>query len=135
MWREHSAIRYSIDSLAAALGIVPVQPALAADIDTATRRQLDVLMGVPGGRPLDRTYANQQIASHELMLDYLPKFAAAAEHSELRTLLDAIKVKLNAHLARGRALKAEYARADSTKAAADSARRARARQRTSIPER
>ena len=126
MAREHSAIRYTIDSIAATLGVTPVLPALSAEIDSVTRRHLEMLY-VPGGRPLDRAYVNEQIASHEYMLDYLTKFAAAVERPELRTVMDTISAKLKTHLASGRALKAQYVKADSLKAAADSARRARRR--------
>jgi predicted outer membrane protein len=129
MSREHSAIRYSIDSLAGTLGVTPVLPALAIDIDTATRRQLARLEVAPGGRPLDRAYVNQQIESHELMLAYLSRFKAAAEHRELQTLMDTVRTRLKAHLTQARSLKLQFARVDSAKASADSARRARA-QRT-----
>jgi predicted outer membrane protein len=128
MSREHSAIRYTLDSIGTSLKIAPVLPALAADVDSATRRHIAVLENAAGGRPLDRAYVNTQIASHELMIGYLAKFSAAAERSELRRVLDSISVKLEAHLAQGRKLKAQYARGDSMKAAADSARRARRRQ-------
>jgi hypothetical protein len=126
MAREHSAMRYAIDSLALTLQLAPILPALGHEIDSVTQRQLETLQ-VPGGRPLDRAYVNEQIASHELMLDYTAKFAAAAEHAQLRALLDTISGRLKAHLARGRTLKKQFAQADSAKAAADSARRARLR--------
>ena len=124
MAQEHADIRHGIDSLTSALGITPVPPALAADLDSATRRQL-AMLEVPGGRPLDRAYVNEQIASHEMMLDYLTKFSASAERAELRALIDRINGRLKGHLSRARALKTQYAQADSAKAAADSARRVR----------
>jgi putative membrane protein len=126
MAREHAAIRYSIDSLAEALKLTPVLPALSAEIDSVTRQQLTMLY-VPGGRPLDRAYVKEQIASHEYMLDYLTKFGAAAERQELRAMMDTISAKLKTHLTSGRALKAEYEKADSLKAVRDSVRRARNR--------
>jgi predicted outer membrane protein len=126
MAREHAAMRYTIDSVATTLGLNLVLPALGFEIDSVTTRQLTML-NVPGGRPLDRAYVRQQIASHEYMLDYLTKFAAAAERQELRPVIDTLRAKVKRHLAAGRALQAQYARADSAKAAADSARRSRRR--------
>jgi predicted outer membrane protein len=126
MAREHAAIRYTIDSVAASLGMTPVLPALASEIDSATRRHLTMLE-VAGGRPLDRAYVKEQIASHEYMIDYVTKFAAAAERQALRTAMDTISAKLKTHLASGRALQVEYAKADSLKAVRDSVRRERNR--------
>jgi predicted outer membrane protein len=126
MAREHAAIRYTIDSVAASLGMTPVLPALASEIDSATRRHLTMLE-VAGGRPLDRAYVKEHIASHEYMIDYVTKFAAAAERQALRTAMDTISAKLKTHLASGRALQVEYAKADSLKAVRDSVRRERNR--------
>lgn len=124
MARDHAAIRYTIDSVAASLGVTPVLPALGNEIDSVTRRHLTMLE-VPGGRPLDRAYVKEQVASHEYMLDYLTKFAAAAERQELRTAMDTISAKLKMHLASGRALQVQYAKSDSLKVVRDSVRRAR----------
>jgi predicted outer membrane protein len=127
MSRQHADIRYTLDSIATALNMAPVLPALAADVDSATRRHVEALTAVEGGRPLDRAYVKTQIASHELMLDYLAKFSAAAQRDELRRVIDSINAKLKVHLAQGRALRAQFANADSAKAARDSVRRARVR--------
>jgi predicted outer membrane protein len=127
MSRQHADIRYTLDSIATALNMAPVLPALAADVDSATRRHVDALTAVEGGRPLDRAYVRSQIASHELMIDYLAKFSAAAQRDELRRVIDSINAKLKVHLAQGRALRAQFANADSAKAVRDSVRRARLR--------
>jgi hypothetical protein len=66
MAREHAVIRYTIDSLAEALKMTPMLPALGAEIDSVTRQQLTMLYVPVDGRSTGRMW-KEQIASHEYM--------------------------------------------------------------------
>ena len=120
MARDHAAMQHSADSLAGRMHVTAVPPALGQQIDSTLREQLDELAD-KRGRALDRSYVGEQVATHRMMIDYFQKFGAVAERRELVTLLDSQTVRLNAHLARARALQESFARADSARS--DSASR------------
>lgn len=121
MAREHSALQRSIDSAADAFRIVPVAPALGHLVQRRMQLQLDSVYG-HGGRAFDRAYLDQQIASHQLMREYLVRLAAVAQHPGLHDVLTALADSVQSQLERAKAMRLIFAEADS--AAADSAARA-----------
>jgi putative membrane protein len=80
---EHSALQHSADSLAAMLHIVPVAPALTEQVNAAFQAQIDSILG-NRGMAFDRAYVQQQIASHQLMADYLSQLSGEVEVAEVR---------------------------------------------------
>lgn len=124
MSREHSAMQRSIDSIAEALKLVPVTPALAPLVRARMQVQIDS-MWQHAGRGFDRAYLDQAVSSHQLMQLYLSRLSAAAENPALRQMLAVASDSVQSQLKRATALRTAIASADS--AAADSAARRAAR--------
>lgn len=126
MAAEHAALQRSADSLATSMKIAPVPGALTGDVMAIFQSQIDSAMAGRGGSALDRAYVGQQVASHTLMSDYLDQFVQLAQRPELRGWLEAAGSRVDAQLARAKAVQGQLAVADSI--VADSlARRAEAR--------
>lgn len=116
--QEHQAMQHSVDSVAAAARIAPVAPAMAAQLDTTLKLQVDSLAMYRGGA-LDRAFLQQQVNSHQLMASYLDEMTSMAEHPEVQGLLASMSGHAAEQAARARAMQIALVRADST-AAADS---------------
>ena len=101
--REHADLQHSADSLAARLHITPIAPALAKPWISVMQSQIDSMRR---GRTmtLDRAFVHQQVASHELMLDYLQQLAPAAQSSDLQTMLNDAAKRVASQLDRARVL-------------------------------
>lgn len=117
--REHAELQHSVDSLSERLHLMPIAPALGQTISATLQSQLDTLRRTYG-RALDRAFMRQQVATHQLMTDYMTKFAAVAERPEIQRLFAAAKDSMSAQLSRARTLQMALAIADSV-ASADSA--------------
>lgn len=124
MAREHSAMQRTMDSIAGALQIEPVKPALGTLVQLRMQRQIDSIY-MHGGRAFDRAFLDQQIASHRLMYDYLSRLAAVAERPALQQVLTTAADSVRSQTARAVELRTMLAKQDS--AAADSAAKAAAR--------
>lgn len=124
MAREHSAMQRTIDSVAGALQLAPVTPALGTLVQLRMQRQIDSIY-LHGGRAFDRAFLDQQIASHRLMYEYLVGLAAAAERPALQRVLTTAADSVRSQGARAAELRAFFAKQDS--AAADSAAKRAAR--------
>jgi predicted outer membrane protein len=122
--REHAELQHSVDSLSERLHLTPIAPALAQTISATLQSQLDTLRRTYG-RALDRAFVRQQVATYQLMTDYMTEFAAVAERAEMQSLFTAAKDSMSAQLSRARTLQAALALADSV--AADSAAKVAAR--------
>lgn len=136
MAAEHAELQHSVDSVAQAIGIEPIAPALSQSISATMQTQIDSLYGVYGGA-LDRAFLRQQAQGHAVMADYVTKLAGVAEHPELQALLASAAKTVTAQLSRAQSLQAAFATADSTAHADSLARRAardsaRARRKRSI---
>lgn len=131
--REHAELQHSVDSLSERLHLMPIAPALGQTISATLQSQLDTLRRTYG-RALDRAFIRQQVATHQLMTDYVTKFAAVAERPEIQSLFAAAKDSMSAQLSRARTLQMALAIADSV-ASADSAAKVakRARRTTARP--
>ncbi len=124
--RDHRAIQHSVDSVAAVTRIAPVTPALAESIGAAMQAQLD---SIQGGRMLDRSFVQQQIAGNELMASYADQLAAVSERPEVQGVMAMAALRARAQRDRARAVEASFAMADSI--AADSAAKASLRKKRS----
>ena len=131
--REHAELQHSVDSLSERLHLMPIAPALGQTISATLQSQLDTLRRTYG-RALDRAFIRQQVATHQLMTDYMTKFAAVAERPEIQSLFAPAKDSMSAQLSRARTLQMALAIADSV-ASADSAAKVakRARRTTARP--
>jgi len=117
--REHAELQHSVDSLAERIHLAPIAPALAQTVSSTMQSQIDTVRRTYG-RALDRVFIREQVASHQLMADYLAEAAAVAERPEVQSLISSAKGRVSAQLTHARALQSRLAVADST-AAADSA--------------
>jgi predicted outer membrane protein len=126
MAAEHAALQRSADSLATSMKLAPVPGALTGDVIAIFQTQIDSATAGRGGSALDKAYVGQQVASHTLMSEYLDQFVQLAQRPELRGWLEAAGSRVDAQLARAKAVQGQLAMADSI--VADSlARRAEAR--------
>ena len=121
MYREHSALQHSIDSLVDAAHIVPVLPALGTTIRGQMQAQIDSIYQ-HGGRGFDRAYVMQAVAGHQLMAQYLTQLSAVADAPAVSTLIGSLTTAVQSQLTRANAMRTIFAVADSI--AADSAQRA-----------
>jgi predicted outer membrane protein len=124
MARAHADLQHSVDSLIDQIHVAPVAPALAQPLGVQMQAQVDSLSGL--GKGLDRAYVREQVASHELMSEYLAELAGIAERPEVGALLASAAMRVDTVLVRARALDAMLTAADSV-AAADSASQREAR--------
>ncbi len=124
--RDHRAIQHSVDSVAAVTRIAPVTPALAQSIGAAMQLQVD---SIQGGRMLDRSFVQQQIAGNELMASYADQLAAVAERPEVQGVMSMAASRARVQRDRAKAVQAAFAMADSI--AADSAAKASLRKKRS----
>lgn len=124
MAREHSAMQRTMDSIAGALQIAPVKPALGTLVQLRMQRQIDSIY-MHDGRAFDRAFLDQQIASHRLMHEYLVRLSAVAERPALRHVLTTAADSVQSQTARAVEMRTMFAKQDS--AAADSAAKREAR--------
>lgn len=124
LYREHTEMQHSIDSLAQFAHITPVLPALGAAIRGQMQAQIDTIYQ-HGGRGFDRAYVMQTVAGHQLMSQYLNQLSAVADAPAVSTLIGSLSTAVQSQISRGNSMKAMFAVADSV--AADSVRRAEAR--------
>ena len=124
MYREHTALQHSIDSLAAAAHIAPVLPALGTTIRGQMQAQIDTIYQ-HGGRGFDRAYVTQAVAGHQLMAQYLTQLSAVADAPAVSTLIGSVAPVVQSQIARATAMRTLFATADSV--TADSVRRAEER--------
>lgn len=120
MYREHTALQHSIDSLVEVVKIAPVLPALGTTIRGQMQAQIDSIY-LHGGRGFDRAYVMQAIAGHQLMAQYLSQLSAIAEAPAVSTLIGSMTTMVQSQIARANAMRAMFAAADSV--TADSLRR------------
>ena len=101
--REHAELQHSADSLAERLRITPVPPALTKPWMSAMQAQIDSMRRVPASS-FDRAFVHQQVASHQLMLEYIQQLVPASQHPELQSMLSAAAKRVASQLERARSL-------------------------------
>lgn len=112
MAREHADLQHSIDSLTTRLGVTPVSPALGQKWSSTMQAQIDTMRRT-GEAGVDLAFVKQQVASHQLMSEYLSQLATVAERPELQAFLQSATTKAASQAARARALQPTVARIDS----------------------
>jgi predicted outer membrane protein len=124
---DHADLQHSADSLASTLGITPVAPAITPQVTAEFQAQIDSMLG-HRGMALDRAYVTTQVASHQLMSDYLDQLHGVASASEVRDWIESAGQRVDADLKAVQMQQRVLAVADSI--TADSlAKRAAARRR------
>jgi putative membrane protein len=117
MAREHAEIARSIDSVAIQAKLVPIAPAVMETLSAPFRASIDTLRGIRGVA-FDRAYVRQQVTSHQAMATQVAQLGTVAQRPEVQELVSATGARIAAQLERAKALDAEFAKADSSKAAA-----------------
>jgi len=121
MYREHTEMQHSIDSLIESAHIAPVTPALATTIRGQMQAQIDSI-SQHGGRAFDRAYLAQAFGGHQLMAQHLKSLSGVADAPAVTTLIGSLTARVQSQIGRANAMRVLFAAADS--AAADSVRRA-----------
>jgi len=125
--RQHSDLQHTVDSLGGAINVVPVAPALAAEVGAQMQALADTLAAARG-MGLDRAFVREQLSSLPLYADYALHLSSVAQRPEVQSVMATAATRAGALLVRARTMQASFAVADS--AAADSAaRRAQRRKR------
>ena len=97
--KEHADLQHSADSLAGALGIAPVAPALSSQIYAEFQTQIDSMLG-QGGAALDKAYLTEAVASHKLMAGYLDQLAGLTELPELQAWMQSASDRVSGQVTR-----------------------------------
>jgi predicted outer membrane protein len=106
--REHAELQHSADSLAVRLRIAPIAPALTKPWMSVMQAQIDTMRRARA-TSLDRAFVHQQVASHQLMLDYIEQLASASQHPDLRSMLTAAAKRVASQAERARSLETALA--------------------------
>lgn len=103
MMGEHHALRVQGQQLAQRLNVTPEPPA-ADPLKPAAESEMAALKAAPKGAQFDRTYIDQEVAAHKLVLDVAGKGHAAAQNEELKKLIEQAKPVIEKHLERAEAI-------------------------------
>lgn len=103
MMGEHHALRVQGQQLAQRLNVTPEPPA-ADPLKPAAESEMAALKAAPKGAQFDRTYIDQEVAAHKLVLDVAAKGHAAAQNEELKKLIEQAKPVIEKHLDRAQAI-------------------------------
>ncbi|HWN18021.1 MAG TPA: DUF4142 domain-containing protein [Gemmatimonadales bacterium] len=96
---EHHALRLQGQQLAQRLNVTPEAPA-DDPLKPAAASEMAALKAAPKGAQFDRTYIDQEVAAHKLVLDVAEKGHAAAQNEELKKLIEQAKPVIEKHLDR-----------------------------------
>ncbi|MFL5575923.1 MAG: DUF4142 domain-containing protein [Gemmatimonadaceae bacterium] len=102
MVREHAALQDRADALARTLAVIPQLPLNdAGGLEAAATR---TTLGSVSGADFDRAYVASEVDDHERTLQLLQRARTAAEHAELRALIDSAIPTVRSHLGRAKKL-------------------------------
>jgi putative membrane protein len=99
MMGEHHALRAAGQQLAQRLNVTPEAPA-NDPLKPAAESEMTALKAAPKGAQFDRTYIEQEIGAHKLVLDVAGKGHDAAQNEELKKLIEQAKPVIEKHLKR-----------------------------------
>jgi putative membrane protein len=99
MMGEHHMLRATGQQLAQRLNVTPEPPA-NDPLKPAAESEMTALKAAPKGAQFDRTYIEQEIGAHKLVLDVAGKGHDAAQNEELRKLIEQAKPVIEKHLNR-----------------------------------
>ena len=96
MMGEHHALRAAGQQLAKKLNVTP-QPPPDDPLQPAAQSEMAALRAAPKGPQFDRTYIDQEVAAHKLVLDLVDKAHDQANNEELKTLIEQAKPVIEKH--------------------------------------
>ena len=99
MMGEHHALRAQGQQLAQRLNLTPEPPA-NDPLKPAAESEMAALKAAPKGAQFDRTYIEQEIGAHKLVLDVAEKGHDAAQNEDLKKLIEQAKPVIQKHLDR-----------------------------------
>jgi putative membrane protein len=97
MMSEHHTLRVQGQQLAQRLNVTPAPPA-DDPLKPAAESEMSALKSAPKGAQFDRTYIEQEIGAHKLVLDVAQKGHDAAQNEELKKLIEQAKPVIEKHL-------------------------------------
>ena len=104
MVTDHSALNKKATALAKKLNVTPQQSAADSDLVSKVTSMNNDLQGKTG-KDFDKTYIDQEVQIHQLVLDDLDKnLIPAAQNAELKQLLETARGGVQAHLQRAQQL-------------------------------
>lgn len=104
MVTDHSALNKKAVELAKKLNVTPQQSAADSDLVSKVTSMNNDLQGKTG-KDFDKTYIDQEVQIHQLVLDDLDKnLIPAAQNPELKQLLQTARGGVQAHLQRAKEL-------------------------------
>lgn len=104
MVTDHSALNKQATALAKKLNVTPEQSPADADLVSKVTSMNGELQGKTG-KDFDKTYIDQEVQIHQLVLDDLDKnLIPAAQNAELKQLLQTARAGVQAHLQKAQQL-------------------------------
>jgi putative membrane protein len=103
MMGDHHALRAAGQQLAQKLNVTPAPPA-DDPLKPAAQAEMAALQGAPKGAQFDKTYIDQEIAAHKLVLEVADKGHDAAQNEELKKLIEQAKPVIEKHLNQAEAI-------------------------------
>ena len=104
MMRDHHALRVGGEALATSASITPVLPA-GDDAGARAAALGDSLTAMPRGTAWDRFYLDHAVMHHEQALATAQAGAGAAQHPELKAMIEKVAPILQKHLDRAKLLR------------------------------
>jgi putative membrane protein len=96
MMGEHHALRIQGQQLAKKLNVTPQLPA-NDPLKPAAEAEMTALKAAPKGSQFDLTYIDQEVAIHNAVLDLAEQAHGAAQHPELKALIEQAKPVIEKH--------------------------------------
>jgi putative membrane protein len=109
MMGEHHALRVQGQQLAQRLNLTPEPPA-NDPLKPAAESEMAALKAAPKGAQFDRTYIDQEIGAHKLVLDVAEKGHDAAQNEDLKKLIEQAKPVIEKHLNRAEEIQKKLGR-------------------------
>ncbi|HEX9108232.1 MAG TPA: DUF4142 domain-containing protein [Longimicrobiales bacterium] len=107
MVTDHGGLNKQAVALAKKLNVTPAQSAADSDLVSKVQGMTADLQGKTG-KDFDKTYVDQEVQIHQLVLDDLDKtLIPAAQNAELKSLLQTARGGVQAHLQKAQALQAK----------------------------
>lgn len=107
MVRDHGALNKRAVALARKLNVTPVPSSADSDLVSKVTVMTTDLRGKTG-KEFDKTYIDQEVQIHQLVLDDLDKtLIPAAQNADLKNLLQTARGVVQAHLEKAQALQAK----------------------------
>jgi putative membrane protein len=106
MMVDHHRLRQQGADLAKKLGVTPLRPA-EDPIARLAHQEMDALEATEKGLAFDRTYIQQEIAAHQMVLDLADELQEAAGNAELKALIEKARPLIENHLKQAQAIEKE----------------------------